>query len=271
MHNSTKLSVRLRKQAYEQYSDWVQIQDIAHYFHVHRNLISKIIRRWKQWDFSVHSSCRLWYKSLMYWLKKIDFIVHKIKQKQQRYWSIIRYEKEYAWELIHIDLHKLKNIKGQDPKKKKYHAWVIDDATRVCYSEVLPDKKAKTVALFFKRAAQWFKDHEVTIKAVLCDNGKEFTTHRAQWKEGHIFTKTCKELNIKQRFTRVRRPQTNWKIERRRRTSQSEWFRQLQFNNWKEVEQSLLSYMYRYNNIRKYWSLWSPPITILEQKLYQPR
>jgi len=267
MHKSTKLPIRLRKETYRQYLDWIKIQVIADYYHVHRNLIWRIVKRWKQWDFSVHSSTRLDYKSLQYWLKKIDAIVEKIQIKQDKYWSIIRYEKEHAWELVHIDLHKLKNIKGQDPKKKRYHAWVIDDATRVCYSEVLPDKKAQTVALFFKRAVQRFRERWVTTKAVLCDNGKEFTTHREQWKENHIFTKTCRELWIKQRFTRIRRPQTNGKIERRRRTSQNERFTKMQFNSWKEVETSLVSYMYRYNYYRNHWSLWAPPMTILEQKL----
>ncbi len=119
---------------------------------------------------------------------------------------MIKTQIECRLKILDIDLHKLKNIKGQDLKKKKYHAWVIDDATRVCYSRVLPDKKAKTIALFFKRLVQWFQGLWVIIKVVLCDNGKEFTTHRVQWKESHIFTKTCKEFNIKQRFTRVCRP-----------------------------------------------------------------
>jgi hypothetical protein len=37
-------------------------------------------------------------------------------------------------------------------------ASVIDDATRLDYSEVLPNKKAKTLANFVKRAYKWFKN-----------------------------------------------------------------------------------------------------------------
>jgi hypothetical protein len=37
-------------------------------------------------------------------------------------------------------------------------ASVIDDATRVNYSEVLPNKKAKTLSDFIKRAYKWFKN-----------------------------------------------------------------------------------------------------------------
>jgi len=36
-------------------------------------------------------------------------------------------------------------------------ASIIDDATRVSYTEVLPNKKAKTLADFLKRAYKWFK------------------------------------------------------------------------------------------------------------------
>lgn len=271
MHKLTKLSEWSRRDVYRRYQLWYKVQDIANYYHVHRNLIWRVIKRAKHWDFTVHSSCRLWYKSVKYWLRKIDALVDTIKKKQARYWNIVRYEKEHAWELVHIDIHKLKNMRWQYPRKKKYHAWVIDDATRICYSEVLPDKKAKTVALFFIRAVKRFITKWVTIKSVLCDNWKEFTTHREQWKEHHIFAKTCRELWIKQRFTKVRRPQTNWKIERRRRTSDNEWFSRIEFNNWNQVETSLQSYMYRYNYVRIHWSLWAPPMTILEQKLLKSK
>jgi hypothetical protein len=33
---------------------------------------------------------------------------------------------------------------------------VIDDATRITYAEVLPNKKSKTLADFMRRAYKWF-------------------------------------------------------------------------------------------------------------------
>jgi hypothetical protein len=53
-------------------------------------------------------------------------------------------------------LKKIKNVKGENPKKKRYLVGVIDDSTRVAYTEVSLDKKAKTVALVFMRASAWF-------------------------------------------------------------------------------------------------------------------
>lgn len=149
---------------------------------------------------------------------------------------------------------------------------MIDDSTRILYSEVILDKKAKTVVLFLRRAHQWFKDHWVLIKAILCDNGKEFTTHREQGKAKHIFTVTCNELSIKQKFTRVRKPQTNWKIERFWRTSNNERFSVVEFKDWNEVVSSLKTYMNYYNYHRKHWALWwSPPMKRLQEQLSKPQ
>lgn len=265
MHKSTKVPFRLRRDIWKQYQEWMKIQVIADYYHIHRNTISKIIKRAKIWDFYVHRSTREDYRSLRYWLRKLDYIYDKIQRKLAKYWSIIRYEKENAWELVHIDVHKLKNVQGQNPKIKKYQAWIIDDCTRIGYSEVIPNKKAQTLALFLRRAYTWFKSKWIIIKAILCDNWKEFTTHRQVWKDKHIFARTCLELKMKQKFTRVRRPQTNGKIERFRRTCNTELFQKIQFLTRDEVEKSLDSYMIRYNFTRVHWSLWSPPFDKLQK------
>jgi len=51
------------------------------------------------------------------------------------------------------------------PKKNKYLAALLDDATRITYCEKLPDKKAKTLALFLRRASEWFqKRHGIIFK-----------------------------------------------------------------------------------------------------------
>lgn len=266
MHKSTRLTTFNRKECYKLYWEWRKKQEIAIHFHVHRNTISKIIRRAKLWDFSVHQSTREDYRSLRYGLRKLDAIYEKIKKKHDKYWSIVRYEKQHAWELVHIDCKKIKNVKGEDPKKKRYLVWVVDDCTRIAYIEVLSDKKAKTVALFFKRAYARFLSKWVKIQRVLCDNWKEFTTHWIQWKANHIFTKTCDELWVKQRFTRVRRPQTNGKIERLWRTIDTELLKQIQFSNRNDVIKSLQSYLNRYNYTRHHSAIAGTPMNKLHQK-----
>jgi len=46
------------------------------------------------------------------YLKKERKLLKRIKRESE----IIRYEKTMVWELVHIDLHKRKNIKWENPK-----------------------------------------------------------------------------------------------------------------------------------------------------------
>jgi transposase InsO family protein len=56
-------------------------------------------------------------------------------------------------------------------------------------------------------------DPDAVIGAVLTDNGKAYSCRTKKGREKHIFEKTCRELGIKHKRTRIRRPQTNGKVE----------------------------------------------------------
>ena len=195
MHKSTKLTPFSRREIYIKYQERmietrgrkkeVFYKEISPLYRVHYNIIRKVCKRWRLWDFEPHKSTRkdnLWHNFKNY-LKSEKKILKRVKRAE---W-IERYEKEMAWELVHIDIHKRKNIQWENPKKKKYIAWVIDDATRMKYGEELPNKKAKTLAWFIKRAYKWFQDQWVTIKKLLSDNGLEFTTHHVASRQKHSF------------------------------------------------------------------------------------
>lgn len=152
--------------------------------------------------------------------------------------------------MMHIDVHKLKNIQGENPKKKKYLAGVIDDATRLEYSEVLPNKKAKTLALFLKRAYAWFQKKGMTIKKLLSDNGKEFTTHHIAARSKHSFEMMLEKLNIIHKYTRVFRPQTNGKIERFWRIFNEHFFFKYTFSSWKQMNMMMKDWLVFYNTQR---------------------
>jgi len=167
--------------------------------------------------------------------------------------EIICYEKERAGELGHLDVKKIKNIKGQDPKEKKYLAALLDDATRITYCEKLPNKKAKTLALFLRRATEWFqKRHSISFKRILTDNGKEFTTHWKAGREYHSFEKEMKRLNIEHLYTRPFRPQTNGKVEAFWKIIKREFLTKYFFKDWREFNLKLNQYMYYYNNERRH-------------------
>ena len=263
MHKLTKLTPLLRKDIWRKYSEKMEItkwknkeaeyKALAEFYRVHFNTIRKIVKRARLWDFTVHLSIRkdMLNHNFKKYLKKEKKLLKRVKRESE----IIRYEKKMAWELVHIDLHKRKNIKWEDPRKKKYVAWVIDDATRLNYCEILPDKKAKTLAAFIKRAYKWFKNKWITIKKLMSDNGLEFTTHHTLSRPNHSFEKMLVNLKIAHSYTRVRRPQTNWKIERFWRIYEEQFFRLHNFSSNKDFNISFQDWLVFYNTKRKHWGI----------------
>lgn len=271
MHKLTKLTRFQRVEIYKKYREEMKktkwknkekfYKEIAPIYRVHYNIIRKVCKRWRKWDFKPHKSTRrdnLWHR-----FKNYIKAENKIFRRLMREEGIIRYEKDMAWELVHIDIHKLKNIKWQNPKKKKYLAWVIDDATRIEYSEVLPNKKAKTLALFMKRSYKWFKNKWIIIKKLLSDNWLEFTTHHVESKAKHSFEIMLKRLNIEHKYTRVRRPQTNWKIERFWKIFEEQFFKKYSFSSFKDLNIKMRDWLVFYNTKRKHW--WINYITPMQK------
>ena len=273
MHKLAKLTDFQRKKIYDYYKEemkntkwkWKEkiYKFLAKEYKVHINTIRKVIKRWKNCDFSLHDSTRRnrknkWWKN---YLRKEKKIFRRVFRQQ----NIIRYEVKMPWELVHIDLHKLKNIKWNNPKKKKYLAWIIDDATRLNYVEILPNKKAKTLAAFLKRAYIWFKKHWIIIKKLMSDNWLEFTTHHKLSRPKHSFEIMLNKLNIKHIYTKVRRPQTNWKIERFWQIFEKEFFQKYIFSSLKELNILMRDWLTYYNNKRKHWWIkYLTPIQKLE-------
>ena len=240
---------------------------LAKFYRVHHNTIRKIIKKSRKWDFTVHLSTKkgnLWHKFKRY-LKAEKRILRRIKRESE----IVRYEKEMAWELVHIDLHKMKNIKRENPKKKKYIAGIIDDTTRLEYAEILPNKKAKTLAWFLKRAYKWFKLKWIKIKKLMSDNWLEFTTHHKKSRLKHSFEMALNNLNIKHIYTKVRRPQTNWKIERFWRIFEEQFFKKYEFKSNKDCNIKFKNWLVYYNTQRKHW--WIKYLTPMEklEKLFE--
>ncbi len=103
----------------------------------------------------------------------------------------IRYERARPGELIHIDTKKLGRIDGighritgdrTGQSNKRGTGWealhvCIDDASRLAYSEILPDEKTASALGFLDRALSWLKRHGVTVERVMTDNGSAYRSH----------------------------------------------------------------------------------------------
>ena len=124
---------------------------------------------------------------------------------------------------------------------------MIDDATRITYAEVLSNKRAKTLADFMRRAYKWFLSRGITIKKLLSDNGLEFTTHHKESRHLHSFEVMLQKLNITHKYTRVRRPQTNGKIERFWRLINDNFFYKHTFTSHKDFNMRFMDWLAFYN------------------------
>ena len=167
-----------------------------------------------------------------------------------------RYEKEKPGELAHIDIKKLPNVEGEDPKRKKYQHALTDDCTRIPYVEVLPNKRAKTAADFFERGARWFdRKYDIQFEALLSDNGKEYTYHTKSGRKKHTFERRCRKLGIKHRRTKVARPQTNGKVERFFRTLDDELHDKYHFDSHKDREMAIKDYLRKFRKYRMHFGI----------------
>ena len=164
--------------------------------------------------------------------------------------------KEKAGELAHIDTHYLsKGIIAKD-NNRYYLLGVIDSCTRVAWVELIEDVKALTAMFATLRSLNILSDHyNIKFKEILTDNGPEFGQKKSKSKQGHPFERLLEELEIKHRYIRPYRPQTNGKIERFWRTIEDDLLRDTFFEDKAHLKEEILQYLYYYNEERSHQGL----------------
>ena len=179
-----------------------------------------------------------------------------------------RYEREHPGELIHIDIKKLgrfervgHRITGDRQSKSRGVGWeyvhvCIDDASRVAFSQILPDQKKVSAVAFLKAAVAYYASLGVTVARVMTDNG---SCYRAR-----DFARACRDLGLKHLRTRPFTPKTNGKAERFIQTALREWAYAQAYPSSDRRGQELPIWLHRYNWHRPHGSLKSkPPISRL--------
>src|SRR5690606_5113739 len=147
--------------------------------------------------------------------------------------TAVRYERDRAGELVHMDVKKLGKIPDgggwkahgrasgsilRDRNTKVGYDYVhslVDDHSRLAYSEVLPDEKGATCAAFLERAIAYFAVHGIPrIERLITDNA---------WAYRFSLREVCAAHGIRQKFIKPHCPWQNGKVERFNRTLQTEW------------------------------------------------
>lgn len=159
--------------------------------------------------------------------------------------------KERMGQLGHIDCHYLSKsiIKGQS--RKLFLVCIVDDYSRLAWAEVVEDITSLTVMFSALKCLNILNDHyQIRFEEILSDNGPEFGHSQSKVKHQHPFERMLIELNIKHRYIKPYRPQTNGKVERFWRTLEDDLLRETNFDTLEELKEELLQYLYYYNHER---------------------
>jgi transposase InsO family protein len=189
--------------------------------------------------------------------------------------TAVRYERDRPGELVHVDVKKLGRIPdgggwkahgrqmGSSSAKKKarigydYVHSMVDDHTRLAYSEIHPDEKGDTCAGFIQRAGAFFASHGITIERVMTDN-------HWSYRNTHTVRHVIEDLGATHKFIRPHCPWQNGKVERFNRTLQTEWAYRQVFASNDDRSAALPDFLHRYNHHRRHHALGGhPPISRL--------
>ena len=146
--------------------------------------------------------------------------------------------KVYPPGYVHVDITEMRTEEG-----KLYLFVGIDRTTKFCFTRLYKNQTADTAVKFLRAMHASFPN---LINKILTDNGAQFTRHKGD-KEGHIFTKTCKELAIEHRRTKPYHPWTNGQVERMNRTIKQATVKKFYYKNHNLLERHLQAFINAYN------------------------
>ncbi|MEZ5840144.1 MAG: IS481 family transposase [Hyphomicrobiales bacterium] len=164
-----------------------------------------------------------------------------------------RYERSSPGEMIHIDIKKLGrfdrvghritgNRRGQSNSRGIGWEFVhiaIDDASRIGFSQILPDEKKESAVAFLEAALAYYKGLGITVSRVMTDNGSCY--------KSKAFARACRSLGIKHIRTKPYTPRTNGKAERFIQTALREWAYAVAYPTSHHRAAALPVWLHRYN------------------------
>lgn len=202
-------------------------------------------------DFNVHPSVSTIYRTFK-----------RYPLNKQRKQKVKRYEKRYPGELLHADTYYLS--KSIMLERKQYYLFgIIDDCSRIAYSQIITALNSAEVSKAFFKSVQFYLAHGIIPERVMTDNGAEFTAFTSlKARKTHFFETMLNIVGVDHTYTRPYHPQSNGKIERFWRIVNQECLFHLDFGQTLDTFSSELSgFLYRYNYQRRHGALnYSTPL-----------
>jgi transposase InsO family protein len=173
---------------------------------------------------------------------------------------IIRYEWPCPGQLLHMDVKRFGKftepghaVTGDRTKRSRRVGWeychsIVDDCSRLAYSELHDDERADTVTAFTQRALDWFLEHGIVAERLMTDNAFAYTQNKRL--RALLHARAIDHLR-----TRPYTPRTNGKVERYQQTLQREWAYALEYASSDARRASLPHWMRHYNQRRTHSAL----------------
>ena len=181
--------------------------------------------------------------------------------------AVVRYEWPCPGQLLHMDTKRLarfeqpghamtgdRAVQTHGAGHEFAHS-IVDDYSRLAYTEVLDDERAPTVTAFTKRALDWFLDHGIVAERLMTDNAWCYVKNRGLRDLLHARA-------IVHKRTRPYTPKTNGKVERYQQTLGREWEKGLTYNTSADRRAALAHWLEHYNTHRRHSAIANePPLT----------
>ena len=134
---------------------------------------------------------------------------------------------------------------------------IIDDHSRLAYTEIHPDQTASTVTGFVERALAFFAGHGIRARRLQTDNAWSYVHNRSL---RELLTKSA----IAHRRIPPRTPKRNGKVERYQQTLAREWAYGQRYRSSDARAAALPHWLIHYNTTRPHSSIGNrPPISRL--------
>jgi transposase InsO family protein len=157
--------------------------------------------------------------------------------------------------------HAVTGVRDQTGAEKRarwgyeYAHTMIDDHSRLAYTELHPDERAETVTGFVARALAWYQAHGITARRLMTDNAWAYTKNRS-------LAQLLADHHIRHLRIPPRRPQVNGKVERFQQTMSREWAYGVTYRDHHARAKALPYWLDHYNTRRPHSSLdGRPPIS----------
>jgi transposase InsO family protein len=178
--------------------------------------------------------------------------------------SVVRYEWPCPGNLLHMDVKRLGRFEAPGHaltadrgRRSRGAGWeyvhsIVDDCSRLAYSEIHPDETAVTVTSFTRRALDWLLEQGIVAERLMTDNAFAYTQNRS-------LAELLGHRAIRHIRTRPYTPRTNGKVERFNQTLQREWAYALEYASSDARRHALPHWINHYNERRTHSALGNRP------------